>query len=567
MTERRTVTVTWASGTRSVPDTALAPEPSLPPGVLVAGRYRIDRRLGEGRVGPVVLARSSQGDEPVAIKFMRRPAEGGDDGATWFLREARSAARIDSEFVARVSESGTLDGAPYLVGEYLDGPTFAALFEQRRRLPVQLVVSYALQAAEGLAEAHALGIVHRDIKPSNLFLVRRGVESSPRVRLADFGISNSVYPPGESMEVDGAARPRFGSPRWMPPEQIRSSGDADRRSDLWSLGAVLYEALAGVSPFGEGPTPELCARVLNDAPTPLRALRSDVPETLEAAVMQCLEKDPRYRFKNAAALARALAVGGTPGVRKAADRISRIGARHDTHDHEGVLEDSTPAGSAFALVPDVSLTQTGYGRAVEGIERIVRGSSEPPSDTVVEGEPVVRLPGGGHAPVGREPAREPLVGEREVWTTRPTTHAGFGPTPTPSSFVTPQPRPRLRRLAVMPLLVAGAAAAVGLTIFVADRLRDDDAPAADSAEPAAAPPPSASVPGATSPPLPPAATSATAPPAVEAPAPSSPSPELSAHAAPVPTHPAAPHPRERAKTPPTSPDVAPIGTGGFGGRE
>jgi len=524
-------------------EAALAPARSLPPGVLVAGVYRIERRLGEGRVGPVMLARHTETDEPVAVKFMR-PQLDSTEGASWFLREARAAARIQSDCVGRVSDSGALDGSAYLIMEFLEGQTFEGLFEKRRRLPVQLLVSYALQAIEGLAEAHSLGIVHRDLKPSNLFLAR-GAAGPARVKVVDFGIAMSVYGPGDSIELSGASSPRFGSPRWMAPEQIRSSGEADRRSDLWSLGAVLYEALAGRSPFGDGTVPEVSARVLNDDATPLRAIRPDVPETLEAAVMQCLQKDPRRRFKNAGALARALAAGGTAAARKRAERIARIGARQEALEQEASADDLTPDGSAVAIVPHVSLTQTSYGRALAGIGQIVNGSPE----QVAPPRPAPAAPS----------TVEPVA-------------IALQPTETPASFATPWRRSRLRAPAMMPLLVVGAAAAVGLAIFVAGRLRPDAEPSAGTSPASAAPhaleaqtiPSTPPLPAAPLAPLPPTEApvpavepvpgpgpgAASLPPAL-VPARTSTTPRLKAKSAPAPT-PAA---------------DAPVGTAGFGGRE
>ncbi|HEX3772519.1 MAG TPA: serine/threonine-protein kinase [Polyangiaceae bacterium] len=624
MSDRPIRTLMWSGA-----PAAVTPGRALPAGVLLGGRYRIERRLGEGRVGPVVLARSVQDDQVVAVKLLRAPQAGeeGSDGSTWFLREARSAARVESDFAARVMDSGTLDGASYLVMEYLEGPTFTELLEKRRRLPVQLAVTYALQAIEGLAAAHALGIVHRDIKPSNLFLARRTTATAPRVVLADFAIANCVYPPGASMEADGARRPRYGSPRWMAPEQIRASSDVDRRSDLFSLGAVIYEMLAGGSPFGDGPPQEVCARVLHAVPAPLRALRPEVPETLEAAVMQCLEKDPRHRFKNVAALARALALAGTPGARKTAEHIARIGAKIE--EHEGVLEESTP-GTTPPVLPEASLTDTSYGRAIAGIELLVRGPRDSIPDAVVEGERVERLPGGGHGPLGTvrmsssapppppvvmtpvvtisstpppvttEPPRAPSIAPANVPTLASATLQAFPSVPfprmastaprpmvpplpyrpvdTPGSFFA-SPPPKRRRMALMPVLVGGAAAAVGLALFIAGRLQSDDPSPTTSADTTAMQAPAAP------PSAPPAMAAPPAAPAEPPPGPAQPSllslpPPPPGAAPPLGTtigqdHPASTAPpragrrghAQAAASQGSGPADAPIGTAGFGGRE
>jgi hypothetical protein len=514
---------------------------SLPPGVLVAGIYRIERRLGEGRVGPVVLARDTRTDQPVAVKFMRPPTE-ARDGAAWFLREARAASRLESEFVARVSDSGTLDDLPYLVMEYLEGQTFKALLERPQHLSVPLLVTYALQVVEALAEAHALGIVHRDVKPSNLFLTRRS-DGSTRVKLLDFGIAKSVYGPGDSIEQSGDASPHFGSPRWMAPEQIRASSDADRRSDLFSLGAVLYHALVGDPPFGDGTSADLCARILNDEPTPLRTMRPDVPETLDAAVMQCLEKDPQRRFRSAGALARALAAGGTSAARQTAERIARIATRSITSEHEATAEEVTPAASTLAIVPQ-ALTQTGFGRAVEGIERIVTGDNVDgvPPGVIVVASPAVtttmRLPVTYRPPVP------------------------FRPTETPASFATPPKPSRLRGVPVM-LVFSGIAAAAVVALFLFGR-SGADAPDGVVSSQAGTAPPALSAPSSVAP-------TPVVVPAIEVPSTpraSAPAATPSAPVPPVPASSAAPHAKRRPRpadsaTPTTAP---PIGTAGFGGR-
>ena len=206
-------------------------------GALVAGKYRIERPLGQGGMGYVVLARHVQLDQPVALKFMHAwRASESPKGAARFLDEARAAARIHSDHVARVSDTGTLeDGSPYMVMEYLEGKDLEALLQERRRLPVPLAVAYAMQASEGLGEAHAAGIIHRDLKPANLFLARQ-TDGSVRLKLLDFGISKMAGVSSGSSEIREVNSSMCGSPLYMAPEQMRSSGDADQRADIWAHG-------------------------------------------------------------------------------------------------------------------------------------------------------------------------------------------------------------------------------------------------------------------------------------------------------------------------------------------
>ncbi len=339
------------------------PGPSMPfrPGALVAGKYRIERPLGQGGMGYVVLARHVQLDQPVALKFMHAwRANESPEGAARFLDEARAAARIRSDHVTRVSDTGTLeDGSPYMVMEYLEGQDLEALLQERRLLPIPMAVAYAMQASEGLGEVHAAGIVHRDLKPSNLFLARQS-DGSVRIKLLDFGISKMAGTSSGSSEIRDVISALCGSPLYMAPEQMRSSGDADQRADIWAMGVVLYEMLAARPPFVGDTVPEICARVFDDPPMSLRALRADVPSALEAAVMQCLEKDPRRRFQSVAALARALAPFGTPEALAAAERIDRIARAGENR------KDRPPHGpSELAPVPQSSLTKTSFGRAVD----------------------------------------------------------------------------------------------------------------------------------------------------------------------------------------------------------
>jgi serine/threonine protein kinase len=344
--------------------------PSMPfsPGTLVAGKYRIERVLGQGGMGYVVLARHVQLDQPVALKFMHAwLATGSPEGAARFLGEARAAARIQSDHVARVSDTGTLeDGSPYMVMEYLEGQDLEAMLQERRHLPVSLAIAYAIQASQGLGEAHAAGIIHRDLKPSNLFLARQ-TDGSIRVKLLDFGISKMVAGANGVTEF-GEANWVHGSPLYMAPERMRSPADADQRADIWALGVVLYEMLAASPPFVGDTVDEICAGVFDRSPPSLRAIRADVPAVLEAAVMQCLEKDPRRRFQTVTALARALAPFGTPDARATAARIDRImhgrGARI-----ERLRREPTPVATA---VPERPLTRTSFSRAVDRLADVMR---------------------------------------------------------------------------------------------------------------------------------------------------------------------------------------------------
>jgi tRNA A-37 threonylcarbamoyl transferase component Bud32 len=289
-------------------------------GDLLAGKYRVERVLGTGGMGIVVAARHEQLDQLVAIKFVRDEALGNAEGVERFLREARAAARLKSEHAARVLDVGTLaSGAPYMVMEYLDGSDLAQVLSERGPLPIDVAADWVLQACEAVAEAHAAGIVHRDLKPQNLFLART-VGGTSKVKVLDFGVSKSM---GSSFSEKAAltrTRSMLGSPLYMAPEQMRSSRDVDSRVDVWALGVVLFELLTQRWPFEADGMPELCLKVVTDAPLSILALRPDAPPSLVEIIERCLEKDPAKRFSNAAELASALEPLAPAGSRVTAER-------------------------------------------------------------------------------------------------------------------------------------------------------------------------------------------------------------------------------------------------------
>ncbi len=278
----------------------------------MAGKYRIDHVLGTGGMGVVVAATHLQLQSRVAIKFLSPDAVRSDASAARLLREARASANIKSDHVARVIDVGTLEtGAPYIVMEHLEGMNLAALLRQRERLPVGEAATYVLQACDGIAHAHALGIVHRDLKPSNLFVTRRANGSSS-VKVLDFGLSK-VTEPGGHLPADAhltSTTDVIGSPVYMSPEQLRSTRDVDARTDIWALGTILFELIAGQPPFRARTLPQLCMLILHSKARSLREVCPDVPPALEAVVRRCLEKDPSKRFDSVRELVQALAPFG-----------------------------------------------------------------------------------------------------------------------------------------------------------------------------------------------------------------------------------------------------------------
>jgi serine/threonine-protein kinase len=292
-------------------------------GDVLAGKFRIERVLGQGAMGVVVAATHIQLDERVALKFLLPEALANADAVARFAREARAAVKIKSEHVVRVSDVGTLEsGSPYMVMEYLQGQDLSEWMTNHGTLNVSDAVEFLLQACEALAEAHALGIVHRDLKPANLFVTARR-DGTPCIKVLDFGISKFTAP-GSNLNMTKTST-IMGSPLYMSPEQLSSTRTVDARTDIWALGVILFELISGRVPFEAETMPELCGKVLMAPPPSLRDVgKGLLPDALDAIVFRCLAKDRTQRYANVAELATALAPLGPPNATRSAEKIERI---------------------------------------------------------------------------------------------------------------------------------------------------------------------------------------------------------------------------------------------------
>jgi len=334
-------------------------------GDLVAGKYRVERELGKGGMGIVVAAMHEQLEQRVALKFLLPEVVSRPEIVKRFIREARASVRIHSEHVARVLDVGTLEsGVPFMVMEYLQGEDLSQVLLQTGPLPVQDAVGYVLEACEAVAEAHSLGMVHRDLKPANMFLARRP-SGKPAVKVLDFGISK--IPSTGADHVVTKTATVMGSPGYMSPEQMMSSDKVDVRSDIWSLGVVLYELLGQRLPFPGNTMPELIAAILQKAPEPLSIVRSDIPVGLAAVLDRCLQKEPGARYANVAELARALGPFGPPRAEQSVERIETVlgvgNVRALSSEPPPPLQRGTQASSA-TFVPTTSQATGSSSRVV-----------------------------------------------------------------------------------------------------------------------------------------------------------------------------------------------------------
>jgi serine/threonine-protein kinase len=378
-------------------------------GKTLAGRYRLERVLGAGGMGSVYAAEDAQTGQRVAVKLIHGNLPADAAGLVQrFEREARAAGSIDTENICRCLDAGTdpESGQPFMVLEYLVGEDLQNIIKRLGPLPRELALRVTAQACLGLSAAHQAGIVHRDIKPANIFLAKAG-EAEHTVKLLDFGVAKIRRDPTD-VQGDTAGLTRtgslLGSPLYMSPEQARSVKNVDHRADIWSMGVVLYQALAGRTPYhhvaGLG---DLIIALCSDLPPPVQQFAPWVEPDVAAVIDRALRVDPRERWQTAAEMLEAIRALLPNGLAIRDDMM--VPLDDATHDHIAPTYFRNLHGGGTAIVRPGDLASSPAARIpseVEGADTVAKTPSEPRP-----------------APLAASPAAPPQATQNAVATTGP----------------------------------------------------------------------------------------------------------------------------------------------------
>ncbi len=471
-------------------------------GKIIAGRYSLVRMLGDGGMGAVYKSEDNVLRRFVAIKLLHPAAAANPAAVERFLREAQAAASIGHPNIIDILDFGEADGKPYLVMEYLRGRSLADAIHTDGPQPVKDACSITAHALAGLQAAHDRGILHRDLKPANLMLVVRFGDRA-FVKLLDFGFAALL---GGNLPSDKSltpARTLVGTPAYAAPERLRGDDRRDPRTDLYSIGVVLYEMLAGVRPFDAPTFSELARKVQNEPPPALRLYRPDAPEALERVIIKALAKNPDDRWPDAESFAAALVPFGGHVVESddgASDSLTmdliKIRARekkrepagHTVRPSEGAIEKRKPAREVNTAAPsssDIQLDSFAVDRDKLGQEvapapaEAKKASFPPPA---LAAATKMHEPGAANVPVGARGLPLPASNASKAASPRTDAKRAASPAPGPAA-------PQLERPARSTPRTGDAKPRAALKPeepIVADTMRTQPSMLPDMAEPSAA---------------------------------------------------------------------------------
>jgi serine/threonine protein kinase len=405
------------------------------------GKYEVVRKLGHGGMGRIYEAINPTIGKRVALKLLDPALADCESAAARFTREAQAASAASSPHIVEIYDAGIADdGSPFIVMELLEGESLSARIEREGRLDAEESVRIVAQVLRGLIKAHEAGIVHRDLKPDNVFLVDRD-HDPPVAKILDFGVSKvKKTQASTTLTREGSV---LGTPAYMSPEQAQGEADVDARSDIWSIGAILYECLSGDLPFQGNSYEQMIVRICTERPKPLRDRAPGVPDRVADVVERCLDRDRAVRPATAVELL-AMLTGETPVSRPRTSSKRDGGRAADSFGTDSTIE---APGVPLRATKSTGVPTTRYGLPigvvllVACVALVLWSRKEDPVPTTASASPIASVV--PEPPVASSPPPAPAPAPSQMPSAVPSAapSASAVPTSQPSVAAAP-PRPR-----------------------------------------------------------------------------------------------------------------------------